>query len=387
MIAHAALYFPCPEDAVGAATPVAGRPVAFRAIASAVRAGARRVLVPASLRRPPLEAAIRRSPRVREAVTWIARPADVPDGPLLLVPASAVVSAAAVRRVLDTGAGAVLAESHRAGAPVAAFGKAVARAFAPALAAGADTADALDRELKSRETIVVPGNGSFVRVTSHHVAVEAEALLYADLGSAIDTRLDVLVHRRLSRHLSRLAVRLGVGPNAITVASLVVGAAAAWCVALATPLAALAGLLVYLAAVVLDHADGEVARLTLTESAVGEWLDVAADTVVHALLVLAMGVAAREAAGSGLALGIVGAAGVVASAALAKWKPPASQADAVGSALDRLTSRDGFYAMLIAFVIGLSAAPALLPALMIVIAAGAHAYWVARLLYLLVSRR
>ena len=56
------------------------------------------------------------------------------------------------------------------------------------------------------------------------------------------------------------------------------------------------GLLVYILAVVLDHADGEVARLTLTESAFGEWLDAVVDTVVHTTLALTLGVAATPAA-------------------------------------------------------------------------------------------
>src|SRR6185436_7017431 len=108
-----------------------------------------------------------------------------------------------------------------------------------------------------------------------------ERRLYTTVGSAIDTALDVQFHRRCSRLVSRTAIRFGIRPNTITIASLIVGLAAAWAFWDASPLAAVAGLVLYAIAVVIDHADGEVARLTLTESAVGEWLDITVDTIIH----------------------------------------------------------------------------------------------------------
>jgi phosphatidylglycerophosphate synthase len=129
---------------------------------------------------------------------------------------------------------------------------------------------------------------------------------------------------------------------------------------------------------VLDHADGEVARLTLTESAVGEWLDIVIDTVVHTALVLALGVAASRVTEAGLGAGVVAAAGVVASAVIGKLRPPAPASATPRGFLDALTSRDGFYAMLVTFIVVRLAAPAWLPALMLVVAVGTHAYWLAR---------
>ena len=45
-------------------------------------------------------------------------------------------------------------------------------------------------------------------------------------------------------------------------------------------------------------------------------------------------------------------------------------------------SRDGFYAMLLLFIILRVVAPSWLPGLMIVVAVGSHAYWLARLVLL-----
>jgi phosphatidylglycerophosphate synthase len=213
----------------------------------------------------------------------------------------------------------------------------------------------------------------------------AERRVHEGLGSAIDTRLDVWLHRRFSRHITRAAVALGIAPNAITVASLALGLAAVWCFWRATPASAVAGLVIYVIAVVLDHSDGEVARLTLTESRAGEWLDTVTDTAVHALTAVAMGATSNALAGTGAGLGAVAAAGMVASAFVAKWWPPRGAAG-MGGAVENLGSRDGFYALLLVFIALRAGWPAALPALMVVVALGAHAYWIARAALTLLRR-
>jgi type IV secretory pathway VirB3-like protein len=215
---------------------------------------------------------------------------------------------------------------------------------------------------------------------------EAERRLRAALGSAIDTRLDVQLHRRFSRYVTRAAITAGVTPNAITLASLVLGLAAVWCFWSATTGSALVGLFIYVIAVILDHADGEVARLTLTESRVGEWLDTVADTSVHALSVVAMGVTCQELTGIGVSLGLVGASGIVASAFVHKWWPPQG-AGGMGGAVEDFGSRDGFYALLLIFIALRTFASWLLPVLMIVVALGSNAYWVVRAAWAVRGRR
>jgi phosphatidylglycerophosphate synthase len=212
-------------------------------------------------------------------------------------------------------------------------------------------------------------------------AASGERRLYTTLGSAIDTRLDTVFHRRFSRRVSRLAVACGIRPNTISLASLLVGLLAAWAFWRASALDALVGFVLYAIAVIIDHADGEVARLTLTESAIGEWLDIAVDTVVHAAVVIALGVTSASVTGQGLGLGVLAAVGVIASAAVAKAWPGLAMPDRVGAAIVGLGSRDGFYAMLVAFIAARAWWPEVLPWLMIVVAVGTHAYWVGRALY------
>lgn len=381
MIRQAALYLATDDDAHGARLRVAGRPVAFRAVLAAVRAGVDRVVVPAALRSAELDAAVAASPRAQAAVIWLdgPSPGTLADEPTLLLPAATLVAPAALARLMAAGPGHVLRESLAGGAPALTADTAELKPLVVALAAGASLGETLQRALKARAYAPLPG--WCTRINGPDGTGTAEAGLWRDLGSPIDSPLDVAVHRRLSRPLTRAAVALGIGPNPISVASGVLGLAAAAAFAGGGAGAAVAGLALYLTAVVLDHSDGEVARLTLTESAVGEWLDIAVDTVVHAALVLALGVAAARLTGDGLAAGIAAAAGVVISAAVGKLWPPATAPRR--DLLDRLSSRDGFYAMLLLFLALRLGAPGWLPALLGVVAAGTHAYWVARALSLL----
>ena len=73
MIRQAALYVPSADDLEAALRPVAGRPVAFRALADAVRAGARPVGVPSVFRGTAVESAIAASERVRTVARWLDR--------------------------------------------------------------------------------------------------------------------------------------------------------------------------------------------------------------------------------------------------------------------------------------------------------------------------
>jgi phosphatidylglycerophosphate synthase len=375
VIRQAALYLTSDDDVQAARLTVGSRPLSFRALVSAVRAGARRVALPPALRSPDLEAALASSPTARAAVIWLDTPGALAAEPTLLLPAAALAPTAALAALLAAGPGRVLGASARSDAPVVTL---EAAALDGVLAGGGIRADALSRALAAHPPVTLDG-GWFVRVTDPEQAMEAEARLWQGLGSSIDTRLDVAVHRRLSRPVTRAAVALGIGPNPITVASGTVGLAAAVAVSRGDLNAVGLGLVLYLLAVVLDHADGEVARLTLTESARGARLDIVLDTLVHAALALALGWASATVTGRGAAAGVVASVGVVASAIVgARW-PPAPRTAAGRNLLDALTSRDGFYAMLLLFLALRAGAPALLPALMIVVAIGTHAYWVARL--------
>jgi len=385
VIDRAALYFSTLDDLTAAQAVVAYRPLGFRAIAAVVRAGARAVYVPAALHDTAIGIAVDASPRARAAVIWL-KDGDVPVAePLLLVPASVLIPTDVLRPLLDGARGVAVVAPAGDDAPAVAADAPLVQALGTALAAGAPLGGAVRSALGRRGCRPIVDRRCLLARDARSLAA-ADQRLHESLGSVIDTRLDVHVHRRLSRHVTRVAMALGITPNTITLASVALGLVTVWCVWHATPASALVGLLFYVMAVIFDHADGEVARLTLTESRLGEWLDTVGDTVVHALTVVAMGVTSATLAGAGGRLGIVAAVGVVASAFVAKWWPPRGTTG-MGGAVEKLGSRDGFYALLLLFI-GLRAfAPSALPWLMILVALGSNAYWVVRAAWALLARR
>jgi phosphatidylglycerophosphate synthase len=386
--AHTAvIYLPDTTALDAASLTVAGRPVVFRAIAGAVRAGAHRVLVPVVFR-SLLAPALASAPRVARAVEWMDGTTP-PPGDALLIPATAVAATGALTamlaahtRLTQAAGGAVVHQAARdAGIPIVAASPRFVSTLWPALAASAPLGPALDAAL-SAGAVTPLHDRSLVHAVHDPASAEVgERRLYTTLGSAIDTPFDTAFHRRFSRHVSRLAVALGITPNTITIASLLVGLIAIAILWRATPLQAVAGLVAYAIAVILDHADGEVARLTLTESAIGEWLDIVVDTIIHAGVVLALGATSAAATGQGIGLGIAAALGIVASAVVMKIWPGLAMPDRLGAAIAGVGNRDGFYAMLIGFILVRALWPEALPWLMILVAAGSHAYWVGRVVY------
>ncbi len=344
-------------DDLGAATrALSGVPVVVRAIAAARSAGVEAVIVPDVLRTPAVAHALAARPALDTAVRWVATRATLPAAAALLVPALAFVTVDDLRRLLAMPAPAVLATPEDSGVVFMTAPAAVVTDLAPALVAGLPVISELLRIAKDLEPC--PGHGGAAGVWT-----ATSPSLPDDSGTAIDTALDRVVHRRLSRPISRAAVAWGIPANAVTLASLAL----------------------YAASVVLDHADGEVARLTLSPSRLGEWLDLTNDTVVHALLIVAVGLTVGQAWPGGTVFGILGALGVVASAALTKVAAPAP--GRLGAVLNRLGTRDGFYGTLIVFVTLLAAAPAALGWFLVIVALGSHAYWVGRLILAALARR
>jgi phosphatidylglycerophosphate synthase len=120
---------------------------------------------------------------------------------------------------------------------------------------------------------------------------------------------------------SRLALALvrplrdtRVHPNHVTTGALLTGLAAAALYALATPRAADAGAAFWVLASILDHADGELARLTGKVTTFGHRYDRAADLIVRLALFAGMGASLRHGplARWGLPLGVLGGASLLA---------------------------------------------------------------------------
>ncbi|WP_447970814.1 CDP-alcohol phosphatidyltransferase family protein [Nitrospira sp. M1] len=112
----------------------------------------------------------------------------------------------------------------------------------------------------------------------------AERSLYQSLQSlkgGMDGIIDQYVNRKLSGIFTHAFLKFGVSPNMITMVSMVVGLIAAGFFALGSYQFGIVGALLFQLSVIIDCCDGEVARLTFSESRFGQELDIWADNVVH----------------------------------------------------------------------------------------------------------
>jgi len=104
---------------------------------------------------------------------------------------------------------------------------------------------------------------------------------------------DTWIHR-VARVCVRPLIGTPVTPNHLTAARLLSGVAAAALVAIGAAPWALIGCALFLLSMLLDRADGELARLTGKTSAFGHRLDLWTDAVCDTVIVLALGIAQRD---------------------------------------------------------------------------------------------
>lgn len=142
-------------------------------------------------------------------------------------------------------------------------------------------------------------------------ARRARAVLFASIRKpmAMDGVFATLIQRPLSRVITRLLLRTPITANMATVGALLCGVIGA-VIAAGGERAdfAIAGAL-YFASGVLDCVDGELARLRVVSSRLGEWLDSMTDEITTLTLLAGIGVGLSRAGGSGwwMVAGIAGA--------------------------------------------------------------------------------
>lgn len=193
----------------------------------------------------------------------------------------------------------------------------------------------------------------------------AEKKLFNSLKGEFEGFVDRYFNRKVSRWFTRLFLAMGLSPNSITVLAGLIGLVAAAGFGVGTYSAGIAAALLFQLAAVIDCCDGEVARLTFTESPFGAWLDIVLDNIVHMAIfmgiavglytnhigqadewgLLALGVAA--ALGTGLSFVLVERAQRI--KAVSGWRTPAHTAWA-DLMLKNVASRD-FSAALLGFAL------------------------------------
>jgi len=102
--------------------------------------------------------------------------------------------------------------------------------------------------------------------------------------------------QRLARMLVLPLAHLGLHPNAVTVLSLAFGATSALLFAFAMDGWAWLAALLFMAAVLADHGDGELARMTGKTSVLGHRLDYIVGTINYAMLFIGLGLGLADSA-------------------------------------------------------------------------------------------
>lgn len=133
---------------------------------------------------------------------------------------------------------------------------------------------------------------------------ETELRLLQSSKGSYDGVIDTYFNRKVANGLTRLFVKAGWSPNAITTLSVVIGLLAAALFAQGAYFAGIVGALLFQLSAIVDCCDGDVARLTFQESRFGERFDLIGDNVVHMAIFGALGWAGYANGGGELFLGL-----------------------------------------------------------------------------------
>lgn len=132
---------------------------------------------------------------------------------------------------------------------------------------------------------------------------------------------DTWIHRIARAVVARPLAATTVSPNQVTTARLATGLAAAAAIGTGIPLWQDVGAGIFVVSMILDRADGDLARLTGKTSAAGHRYDLIADGLSNAVIFFGLGFGLRDGAFGLLAIPMGLAAGVAVAAILrmAMW--------------------------------------------------------------------
>ncbi len=296
-------------DGVGPLTIVGGLPLFVRTILSLQRAGVRDILVLAGAEEANLKQLLGADPRVTVSVRWRPVREFPPDdhrtwdalahevrGACLIVGAQMVMARQlieALRREAENEQGALTVVCDGQATEIAVLPPSLMRVSEPLRGEGPPIRALLGRaQTLGRVAAVETSSRSTywcVHVRDAATAKAAERRLFQSLRGQYEGFVDTYFNRWISALLSRAFVALRFSPNAITMVATAIGLAAALAFARGEYAAGIVGALLFQLAAIVDCCDGEVARLTFTESPLGEQLDIMTDNVVHMAIFAGLG--------------------------------------------------------------------------------------------------
>ncbi len=119
------------------------------------------------------------------------------------------------------------------------------------------------------------------RVEDRDEAEDRLARALKDETAQTDAPLARYIDRNLSWRISKRLARTSITPNQVTICNTMVGLTSAWMFASPSYWMRLLGSVLFLFSIMVDGVDGELARLTMSETKFGGMLDVTTDNIVH----------------------------------------------------------------------------------------------------------
>jgi len=370
---------------------VAGLPLLTRILLTAQRAGIQRLTVVAEgSQQPALRAELDGEARLRGRVRWFEPTGEhrMEAAHSLILPPSVVLDAGALRGWIGrVGDGELVAATTEdaAASPLAVPGVLLPACIEAVYQGQPALKKFLVRLDGERRLIRLPWEGGPPHpVRSAGEVPEIERAMLTTLRSPDDGPVvDRYVNRTLSAILTRGLLNSRVTPNQVTGASLVTGLIGAWLLGGEGGARSLLGLILFQLSVILDHVDGEVARLKFLFSRLGKWLDNFSDHAVDLAVIafLTWRVAEGQPAGYFITLSLAAALGVTGAFLLVfGWSVSGGRREVRTTATARLlarvlatlANRDGFCLPLwLAVLLGRP------EWFLWALAIGANAYWIA----------
>jgi phosphatidylglycerophosphate synthase len=302
MMARAVVLISATTTTTDLLQPIAGVPALLRLLLCAQRAGIGEILLLGGQRcLPVLQKSLTQDSRLIARLIWVddqpwaAVLRECPElekewweGDLWVLPAGGVIDARLLHHAVQcegASAIAVIDATPRMGAASAAAFFRVRGVWLRSIleAAGDVTLSALLNDLPRRGDVEGIANGGFVcaPVVGEADRTAVERGLFRDLESSSDGWVDRYLNRQFSPWFSRRFLRVPLTPHQVTVIALAIGLVAAMGFAHGSWFGGVVGALLLQWSAVIDCCDGEVARLTFSESTNGYYLDITCDNIVH----------------------------------------------------------------------------------------------------------
>ncbi|MFT7580253.1 MAG: phosphatidylglycerophosphate synthase [Myxococcota bacterium] len=221
----------------------------------------------------------------------------LPDVPTLILDASDLYERGALKRAVDHGADSDQWFSARG---LAVVGTAHTTAALTAFAAGEHG----PTPLPERDDDYV---GAITDSASHTVV---QHTLWERCRKVADGVVSRNLNRHISLFISKRIAHTGISPNQISTVTLILGLVGAFLASHGTYWMVLGGAVLLKANSVLDGVDGELARMRIQSSVLGEWLDTVSDDLSNQSFFLGVGIGTAYVTGDPMWLWLTVAAAV-----------------------------------------------------------------------------